>query len=108
MVAMIPAVFVFFPKFVSKLADVVGIEFPFLLLFGGLFFIVFIYLYRLVIKVNFIQTRNVTLVQEIGLLRAQLNNESVKKENAKNEKLAVASMETNNEFRNSRAVIGKD
>lgn len=73
-VSLVPAFFAFFPSLAFKLARIVGVEFPFLLLFGGLFFVVFAYLYRLVIKVNFLHNRNIILVQELGFLRQKLTD----------------------------------
>ncbi|MBM4140176.1 MAG: DUF2304 domain-containing protein [Nitrospira sp.] len=71
-VAVIPSIFVFFPKLVVSLARIVGVEFPFLLLFGSLFFIVFVYLYRLVIKINQHHNRIILLIQEFSLLIEKL------------------------------------
>lgn len=71
-VAILPSIFVFFPKFVVWLAKLVGVEFPFLLLFGFLFLLVFIYLYRLVIKINQHHHQNILLIQELSLLRQEL------------------------------------
>lgn len=71
-VAIIPSIFVFFPKFVVNVARLVGVEFPFELLFGSLFLIVFVYLYRLVIKMNHHNNRNNLLIQELSLLRQKL------------------------------------
>lgn len=76
MVALVPAIFVFFPSLTLYIAKIIGVEFPFLLLFGGLFFILFIYQYRLITKVNFLHKRNILLVQEIGLLNQKLSSMS--------------------------------
>ena len=71
-VAILPSIFVFFPRFVVWLAKLVGVEFPFLLLFGSLFLFVFTYLYRLVIKINQLHHQNILLIQELSLLRQEL------------------------------------
>jgi hypothetical protein len=71
-VAIIPTAFVVFPQMMVKLAQIVGVAFPFLLLFGGLFLIVFIYLHRLVVKMNHQEHRIIVLLQELSLLRESL------------------------------------
>lgn len=71
-VAIVPSVFVFFPSLAGYLAHLAGVEFPFVLLFGGLFLIVFVYLYRLVIEINHHHGRITVLIQELSLLRQQL------------------------------------
>ncbi|WP_446370356.1 DUF2304 family protein [Coleofasciculus sp. G3-WIS-01] len=70
--AIFPGIFVFAPQFVVYLAHIVGVEFPFIILFGGLFVCVFIYFYRLIIKVNKQEKVNLLLIQEISLLKQQI------------------------------------
>ncbi|MFP5268861.1 DUF2304 domain-containing protein [Coleofasciculus sp.] len=70
--AIFPGIFVFTPKLVVYLARIVGVEFPFIILFSGLFVCVFIYLYRLIIKVNKQEKLNLLLIQEISLLKQQI------------------------------------
>jgi len=70
--ALLPGIFVFAPKLVVYLARIVGVEFPFILLFSGLFVCVFIYLYRLIIKVNEQEKLNLLLIQEISLLKQEI------------------------------------
>ena len=74
-VAVIPAMFVYFPDLVVRITRFVGVEFPFLLLFGALSLIVFLYLYRLVIKTNEEWQTIILLTQEIGILREALDRE---------------------------------
>lgn len=71
-VAIVPSIFVFFPGTVSYLAKLTGVAFPFLLLFGLLFLIVFVYLYSLVIKIKNLDNRSILLIQELSLLRKEL------------------------------------
>jgi hypothetical protein len=75
-VAVVPAVFVFFPGLMVWATRMVGVEFPFLLLFGGLFLIVFLYLHRIVGKLNQHERTITLLTQELSLLRAQVHRES--------------------------------
>lgn len=71
-VAIIPAIFVFSPGFVSTLSQLLGVAFPLTILFGTLFIIVFIYLYRIIIKINSSNKREVALIQELGLLKKEI------------------------------------
>ena len=70
-VAIFPALFVFFPKLMVRFTGLFGVKFPFLVLFGGLLLIVFLYLYRLIIKINDLTNRNSRLTQEVSLLIAK-------------------------------------
>lgn len=72
-VAVVPCLFVFFPGLANRLARLVGILFPFLLLFGALFFIVFVYFHRLVVKINHQENRMISLIQELSILRQKLD-----------------------------------
>ena len=76
-VAVIPIIFVFFPKLVVCLARIVGVEFSFLLLFGSLFLIVFVYLHRLVIRINQNHNKIILLIQELSLLLEKIQKEKV-------------------------------
>ena len=75
-VAIAPSAFVFFPATSYDLARLVGVLYPFVLLFGLLFLVVFIYLYRLVVQLNSLRRANLTLVQDLALLRAQMEEEN--------------------------------
>jgi hypothetical protein len=70
-VAIVPSFFVYFPGMAVRLARLVGVEFPFVLLFGFLFFVVFVYLYRVVIRLTHDNQRLSVLVQELSLLREE-------------------------------------
>lgn len=76
--ALIPFSFVVFPCFYDRLAVLIGIAFPFLLLFGSLLLVVFIYLYRLVIKANSEERSITKLVQEIALLKQKVISQDAK------------------------------
>jgi len=74
-IAIIPSSFVFFPKLADDLARLFGVSFPFVVLFGMLFFIVFVYLYRLVIRSYDNDQRIILLLQELSLLRLELQQQ---------------------------------
>jgi len=71
-VAMVPVALVYFPSVWVAVARTIGVAFPFVLLFGLLFLIVYVYLYRLVIKMNQQGGRIVVLAQELSMLRESL------------------------------------
>ncbi len=54
-VAVVPVIFGFFPSFSKKMASILGIEFPFILLFGSLILILFLLFYRLIRKIRDIE-----------------------------------------------------
>ncbi|MDI6751267.1 MAG: DUF2304 family protein [bacterium] len=73
-VAIVPTIFVFFPKIAVVLAALIGVGYLFFVFFGLLFLIIFIYLYRLVLKSNRNHKMIVLLVQEISLLKERLKD----------------------------------
>lgn len=73
-VALVPAIAVFFPGAASRIAKVVGVEFPLVVIFGTLFLIAFVYLYRLVVQGNSHQHTITALVQETGLMRQEIES----------------------------------
>ncbi len=79
MVAVVPAVFVFFPGLAQWLGDLAGVAFPFVVMFGGLFVIIFILLHRLTVNIYQLQKRSRHLVQEISLLRQKLDQDGKEK-----------------------------
>lgn len=72
LVALVPAGFAYFPHLAAYLARLVGVTFPFLLLFGFLFVVVFAYLYHVIVKLNHQQRHMTAMVQELTLLRDDL------------------------------------
>ncbi|MDZ4785591.1 MAG: DUF2304 domain-containing protein [bacterium] len=73
-VAIVPTGFVLFSDIAYKISDLLGVTFPFVLLFGLLFLLVFVSLYRLVKRVNMLSRNNVTLIQEISFLKHELDS----------------------------------
>ena len=68
-VAIVPSIFVAFPRIAHWLANIAGVEFPFVLMFGMLFAILFIFVHRLTIKLHLLELDNRLLIQEISLLK---------------------------------------
>ena len=72
MVAIVPAVFTFFPEFTNLVGRFFGVAFPFLVMFGALFVVIFLFLHRLTVKMHRLEKRSRLLIQENGLLRQML------------------------------------
>ncbi|MBC7456933.1 MAG: DUF2304 domain-containing protein [Bdellovibrionaceae bacterium] len=70
-VAIVPTVFVLFPAVAVYLAQVLGVMFPFVIMFGALFAILFIFVYRLTTKIHLLEHDNRLLIQEVSLLKAK-------------------------------------
>ena len=68
-VAIIPSLFVLFPHLTEKITRSMGIGFPFLLLFGSLIAVLFIFIHRLTEKIYKIESDNRLLIQELSLLK---------------------------------------
>ena len=72
-VAIVPAVFVLFPSLAFTLAEYAGVAFPMVVLFGILFWILFIHSYHQVVRVSRLRKTNTMLVQELSLLKMRLD-----------------------------------
>lgn len=68
-VAVIPSAFVIFPELAHWIAGLAGVEFPFVVMFGILFAILFIFVHRITVKVHRLELDNRLLIQELSLLR---------------------------------------
>ena len=68
-VAIVPGIFVAFPKIAFWLSNIAGVEFPFVMMFGMLFAFLFVFVYRLTIKLHILEVDNRLLIQEISLLK---------------------------------------
>ena len=72
-IALIPAMFVFFPRLADEVAAITGVAFPFVVMFGALFVIVFVMLHRLTFQMHRQCTQSVKLIQELSLLMHKLD-----------------------------------
>jgi hypothetical protein len=75
LLAIVPGTVVWFPGLIVRITRLVGVEFPFVVMFGALFLVVFVYLYSLVVRINLQHRTIITLVQEVGLLRETLEHD---------------------------------
>lgn len=71
-VAIIPLIFVLFPMFSDWVAKISGVAFPFVVMFGLLFVILFIFIHRLTAKIHRLEYCNRLLIQEVSLMKAAL------------------------------------
>jgi len=78
MVAVVPATFTFWPKIAYWLADLAGVAFPFVIMFGALFLILFLFIYRLTVNMHKLEKDNLLLLQEVSLLRMELSSQADK------------------------------
>lgn len=74
MVAIVPAAFTFLPGVAYWLAGIAGVEFPFVVMFGVLFLILFLFVHRLTVHVHQLERDNRLLIQELSLLRFELES----------------------------------
>ena len=79
-VAVVPAVFVFWPGLAYWLAEIAGVAFPFVIMFGALFLILFLFVYRMTAKMHRLERDNLLLIQEISLLRLELGSRAAEKQ----------------------------
>jgi hypothetical protein len=72
MVAIIPAGFALFPRLTYWLTQLSGVGFPFVVMFGALFLIVFIFMHNMTARLRKLERQNGMLIQEQGLLSLKL------------------------------------
>jgi hypothetical protein len=78
MVAVVPATFTFWPSIAYWLAALAGVAFPFVIMFGALFLILFLFAYRLTVHMHKLEKDNLLLLQEVSLLRMELDSRADK------------------------------
>lgn len=71
-----PSLAVLFPETAAYFANMLGIKLPVNLLYGFLLFVVFIYQFRLTVRLNENRRMNIRVMQELGLLRYRLDERS--------------------------------
>jgi hypothetical protein len=73
-VAIAPAAFVFVPRAAVWAGKIVGVAFPFLVLFGLLFVILFGFACRMTVQFHKLQAHVRSLTQEVALMRLNLSS----------------------------------
>ena len=79
-VAIVPFVFVAVPGVAYWLSDIAGVEFPFVVMFGILFAILFVFVHRLTAALHRLESDNRQLIQEIGLLKQAMEETAAERE----------------------------
>lgn len=68
-VAIVPSIFVVFPGIAFWIAEIAGVAFPFVVMFGILFAVLFVFVHRLTVKLHRLEADNRLIIQEISLLK---------------------------------------
>jgi hypothetical protein len=68
LIALVPAFFAFFPYASDLITEFTGVAFPFVIMFGILFAVVFILVHRLAVRIHHLETLNRSVIQELALL----------------------------------------
>ena len=85
-VAIVPVICVAFPQVSSWLAKIAGVEFPFVVMFGMLFAVLFIFIHRLTVKIHRLESDSRLLIQELSLLKQTIYYGNSKNHRNKNRK----------------------
>ncbi len=72
MVAIIPAGFALFPGLAYLLSHLTGVVFPFVVMFGALFLVVFAFMHNITARLHKLERQNWALIQEQSLLAMEL------------------------------------
>lgn len=72
MVAIIPADFALFPSLAYLVSHLTGVVFPFVVMFGALFLVVFAFMHHMTARLHRLERQNCALIQEQSLLALEL------------------------------------
>jgi hypothetical protein len=72
MVAIIPAGFALFPNLAYLVSHLTGVVFPFVVMFGALFLVVFVFMHNMTARLHRLERQNCALIQEQSLLTLEL------------------------------------
>jgi hypothetical protein len=72
MVAIIPAGFTLFPRIGYLVTHLTGVVFPFVVMFGALFLVVFAFMHNMTARLHRLERQNCALIQEQSLLALEL------------------------------------
>jgi hypothetical protein len=82
MVAIVPAGFALFPKLGYLLSQLSGVGFPFVLMFGVLFLVVFVFMHNITARLHKLERQNWALIQEQSLLSLELKTKESSRSDA--------------------------
>lgn len=72
-VAIVPLIFVFFPGESDSLSKIIGVAFPFVLMFGLIIFAQFMIIHKIIAKLHKVENINRMIVQELCIVREKCN-----------------------------------
>jgi hypothetical protein len=72
MVAILPAAFALFPRFAYLISHLTGVVFPFVVMFGALFLVIFVFMHKVTERLHRLERQNWALIQEQSLLALEL------------------------------------
>lgn len=78
MVAVLPALFAYWPSIGYMLSEVAGVSAPYIIMFGGLFFVIFLSVHRVTVKLHKLEKENFQILQEVSILRMKGNSHTQK------------------------------
>jgi len=73
-VAVVPASFVFLPRFSELLAELLGVSFPFLIMFGLLILVLFSIIHHKTILLHKLNKHLRQLTQEVAILKLEIDS----------------------------------
>ncbi|WP_027516382.1 DUF2304 domain-containing protein [Bradyrhizobium sp. WSM1417] len=71
-VAILPAGFALFPRLAYLISHLTGVVFPFVVMFGVLFVVVFAFMHNMTARLHRLERQNCALIQEQSLLALEL------------------------------------
>lgn len=71
-VAILPAGFTLFPRLAYLISHLTGVVFPFVVMFGALFLVVFVFMHNITERLHKLERQNWALIQEQSLLALEL------------------------------------
>jgi hypothetical protein len=69
LIGLVPLFFVVFPKLTLAISKIIGVAYPFVVMFGVLFMVIFVTIHQLLARINFLESQNRLLVQELSILK---------------------------------------
>ncbi|GLR88766.1 DUF2304 domain-containing protein [Bradyrhizobium iriomotense] len=75
MVAILPAGFALFPSLAYLISHLTGVVFPFVVMFGALFLVVFVFMHNMTERLHKLEQQNWSLIQEQSLLALELKRQ---------------------------------
>jgi hypothetical protein len=72
MVAILPAGFALFPRLAYLISHLTGVVFPFVVMFGALFLVVFVFMHNITERLHKLERQNWALIQEQSVLALEL------------------------------------